>query len=79
MQSFFLERAQSALHIITPGTQYRLNSSTEHTTRKHATRCHGLSMYNSFLCVLPGSHFTAEWTGAHFGYKSCPGTLGTED
>ena len=35
--------------------QYILNSSTEHTTRIHATGRHGWSMYNSFLCVLPGS------------------------
>ncbi len=53
--------------------QHLLNSSTEHTTRIHATRSHGWLMYNSFLCVLPGSHFMVEWTGGHFGYKSCSG------
>ncbi len=56
-------------------THQHLNSHMEHTTQTHATRRHGRSMYKSFLCVLPGSHFTAEWTEAHFGYKSCPGTL----
>ncbi len=35
--------------------QHLLNSSTEHTTRIQATS-HGWSVYNSFLCILPGSH-----------------------
>ncbi len=56
--------------------QHLLNSSTEHTSQTQATS-HGWSVYLS-LCIARFS-FTAEWTGAHFGYKSCPGTLGTED
>ncbi len=38
---------------------------------------HGWSMDNSFLCVWPGFHFTAEWTGAHFRYNCGSVTLGT--
>ncbi len=35
--------------------QHILNSPKEHTTRRQSTS-HGGSVYNSFLCVLPGFH-----------------------
>ena len=52
--------------------QHLLNSSAVHTTRMHATRHHGWSMYNSFLCVLPGSHFKDEWTRSTFWVQILP-------
>ncbi len=67
-------------HLDTPTPSQLLNGAYN-TDTHYKWRRYGWSMYNSFLCALPGFHFTAEWTGAHshFGYKSCPGTLGTED
>ncbi len=63
-------------HLYTPTPSQLLNGAYNPDTRYKAPRV--INVQYLSLCIARFS-FTAEWTRAHFGYKSCPRTLGTED